>query len=162
MSDGFWDWAVAAYAAHGVAEECLHLQDVHDQVVPLLLWAAWQAETGRKPDEDAIEGAVDTTRVWADHAVVPLRELRRALKTRRPDMADPDREAVRAQVKAVELEAERRLMLALEVLAPAPAPGGKAPATVELLVRVAREWGDQIPRPALGHLADALAKRLPA
>lgn len=160
MSDGFWDWAAAAYAAPGVAEECLHLQDVHEQAVPLLLWAAWQAETGRAPDEDALEGAIDTTRVWADHAVVPLRELRRALKTRRPDMADADREAVRAQVKAVELEAERRLMLALEGLA--PAPGGKAPATVDLLVRVARAWGDQIPRPALGHLAEALARRLPA
>ena len=59
MSDGFWDWAVAAYAAPGVAEECLHLQDVHEQAVPLLLWAAWQAETGRAPDEEALEGAVD-------------------------------------------------------------------------------------------------------
>ena len=66
MSDGFWDWAVAAYAAPGVAEECLHLQDVHEQAVPLLLWAAWQAETGRAPDEEALEGAVDTTQVWAD------------------------------------------------------------------------------------------------
>ncbi len=160
MSDGFWDWAVAAYAAPGVAEECLHLQDVHEQAVPLLLWAAWCAGTGRAPDEDALEGAVDTTRVWADHAVVPLRDLRRALKTRRPDMADADREAVRAMVKAAELEAERRLMLTLEGLA--PDPGGKAPTTVELLVRVARKWGDQIPRPALGHLAEALAKRLPA
>ena len=158
MSDGFWDWAVAAYAAPGVAEECLHLQEVHDQAVPLLLWAAWCAETGRAPDADALEGAVDTTRVWADHAVVPLRELRRALKTRRPDMADPDREAVRARVKAAELEAERRLMLALEGLA----PGGKAPPTVDLRVRLAREWGDQIPRPALGHLAEALTRRLPA
>ena len=160
MSNGFWDWAVAAYAAPGVAEECLHVQAVHVQAVPRLRGAAGQAETGRAPDEEAIEGAVDTTRVWADHAVVPLRELRRALKTRRPDMADADREAVRAQVKAVELEAERRLMLALEGLA--PAPGGKAPPMVDLLVRVAREWGDQIPRPALGHLAEALAKRLPA
>ncbi|MEH6663313.1 MAG: TIGR02444 family protein [Brevundimonas sp.] len=160
MSSGFWDWAVAAYAAPGVADECLHLQDVHDQAAPLLLWAAWQAETGRAPDEDAIEAAVDTTRVWAAHAVGPLRELRRALKIRRPDMADADREAVRARVKAVELEAERRLMLALEALA--PGPGGRPAASVDLLVRVARAWGDQIPRPALGHLAEALARRLPA
>jgi uncharacterized protein (TIGR02444 family) len=160
MSTGFWDWAVAAYAAPGVAEECLHLQDVHEQAVPLLLWAAWCAETSRAPDEEAIEGAIDTTRVWADHAVVPLRDLRRALKTRRPDMADDDREAVRAQVKAVELEAERRLMLALEGLA--PESGGKTSPMVELLVRVARAWGDQIPRPALGHLAEVLARRLPA
>ena len=30
MSDGFWDCAVAAYAATGVAEESLHLQDVNN------------------------------------------------------------------------------------------------------------------------------------
>ena len=160
MSDGFWDWAVAAYGAPGVAAECLHLQDVHEQSVPLLLWAAWCAQSGRAPDEDAIEGAVDTTRVWADQAVVPLRDLRRALKTRRPDMDDDDREAVRAQVKAAELEAERRLMLALEGLA--PDPGGKALTAADLLIRVARAWSHQVPRPALGHLAEALARRLPA
>lgn len=156
----FWDWAAAAYGAPGVAEECLHLQDVHEQNIPLLLWAAWQAETGRAPDEEAVEAAVDTARVWADHAVIPLRDLRRALKTRRPDMADDDREAVREQVKAVELEAERRLMRALEGLA--PPPGGPPVKTADLLIRVARAWGDQIPRPALGHLAEALARRLPA
>src|SRR5690606_9342164 len=97
---GLWDWALAAYAAPGVADECLHLQDVHDQNVPLLLWAAWCAETGRRPDENAVEAACDTARVWAEQAAAPLRTLRRALKTRRPDMADEDREAVRAQVKA--------------------------------------------------------------
>ena len=36
-----------------------------------------------------------------------------------PDLDDAAREAVRAQVKAVELEAERRLLAALEALAPA-------------------------------------------
>lgn len=160
MSGAFWDWALAAYGAPGVAEECLHLQDTHDQNVPLLLWAAWCAETGRAADEEAIEAACDTARVWADHAVIPLRELRRALKTRRPDMEDIDREAVRTQVKAVELEAERRLMLALEGLA--PAPGGTAVKTPDLLVRAARQWSSQIPRPALGHLAERLSQRLPA
>lgn len=160
MSGAFWDWALAAWGAPGVAEECLHLQDTHDQNVPLLLWAAWCAETGRAPDGEVIEAACDTARVWADHAVVPLRALRRALKTRRPDMQDADREAVRAQVRAAELEAERRLMLALEGLAPAPA--GAAVKAPDLLVQVAREWGGQVPRPALGHLAERLARRLAA
>lgn len=160
MSDGFWDWALAAYAAPGVADECLHLQDVHDQNAPLLLWAAWCAETGRALDEDAVEAACDTARAWADNAVVPLRALRRALRTRRPDMTDEDREAVRAQIKAVELDSERRLMTALEALS--PGLGGPSEPATKLLVRVARAWGDQVPRPALGHLAEALRRRLPA
>lgn len=160
MSGAFWDWSVAAYAAPGVAEECLHLQDTHDQIVPLLLWAAWCAETGRTPDADDVEGACDTARVWADHAVTPLRTLRQALKIRRPDMIDEDREAVRAQVKTIELDAERRLMSALEALSPSPGPS--APQMRDILILVARTWAEQVPRPALGHLADALKRRLSA
>ncbi len=49
MSDDLWTWACAAYAAPGVAEACLSLQDYHEQNVPLLLWAAWTAATGRRP-----------------------------------------------------------------------------------------------------------------
>ena len=45
-----WDWAVAAYSAEGVAEACLELQDSAGQNIPLLLWAAWCAAEGRKPD----------------------------------------------------------------------------------------------------------------
>ena len=155
-----WDWSVRAWQAPGASETCLELQDAAGQNAPLLLWAAWAARTGRVPDADALEAACDIARAWQETAIAPLRDVRRALKGRNPDLEDADREAVRSQVKAVELEAERRLMLALEGLA--PAPGGKAPPMVDLLVRVAREWGDQIPRPALGHLAEALAKRLPA
>ena len=53
MSDDLWTWACAAYAAPGVSEACLSLQDYHEQNVPLLLWAAWTAITGRRPDEEA-------------------------------------------------------------------------------------------------------------
>src|SRR5690606_10945881 len=55
MSDDLWTWACAAYAAPGVSEACLSLQDYHEQNVPLLLWAAWTAVTGRRPDEETIE-----------------------------------------------------------------------------------------------------------
>ena len=62
MSDPFWDWALKAYAAPGVQEACLQLQDGTGQNVPLLLWAGWTAATGRVLDEDAIEGACDCAR----------------------------------------------------------------------------------------------------
>ena len=52
-----WDWAIAAYGAPGVAEACLALQDSNEQNVPLLLWSAWVARTGRKPDVETIEAA---------------------------------------------------------------------------------------------------------
>lgn len=151
-----WDWAVKAYAAPGVSEACLDLQDHAGQNVPLLLWAAWTARTGRKPDEDAIEGACDAARAWQEAAIEPLRALRRSLKARNPDLDNDAREAVRTQVKAVELAAERRLLEALEVLSPEPAGAPRPP--IDALVAVARIWSPMTPRPGLILLAD----RLPA
>jgi uncharacterized protein (TIGR02444 family) len=151
-----WDWARAAYAADGVAEACLELQDASGQNVPLLLWAGWCAAEGRAPDADALEAAGDTARAWQETAIAPLRAVRRALKARAPDLDDDDREAVRAQVKAAELDAERRLLAALEALAPASS-GPRAPPLV-LLVAAARVWSPMTPRAGLIRLAD----RLPA
>lgn len=149
-----WDWAVRAYAVEGVEIACLDLQDAQGQNVPLLLWAAWTAATGRPLDDDIIDAACDTARVWQDSAIVPLRAVRRALRTRTPDMDDADREAVRAQVKTVELDAERRLLAALEALSPPPA-GGPRP-TLTALVAVSRAWSEITPRTALTLLADRL------
>lgn len=151
-----WNWATTAYAAGGVEDACLELQDSAGQNIPLLLWAAWCAAEGRRPDEDVLEAACDAARAWQDAAIAPLRSVRRALKARVPDLDDTAREAVRAQVKAVELEAERRLLGALEALSPA-ASAPPRPA-LEALVAVARVWSPMTPRAGLIQLAD----RLPA
>ena len=151
-----WDWAVRAYGTEGVSETCLTLQDVHEQNVPLLLWAAWTAATGRRPDEETIEAAADTARAWDLTAVAPLRAVRRTLKAPIPDIDDPAREAVRTQVKAIELAAERHLLAALEALTPAPDGAPQPP--ISALAAAARAWGAVTPRPALVRLAE----RLPA
>lgn len=149
-----WDWAVAAYAAPDVAEACLLLQDRHEQNVPLLLWSAWVAATGRRPDEETLEAACDTARAWDSLAVAPLRAIRRTLKAPIPDIDDAPREAIRDRIKAVALEAERRLLEALEALAPEPA--GPPRAAIDALVGTARIWAPVTPRPALIALADSL------
>ncbi|WP_339932112.1 TIGR02444 family protein [uncultured Brevundimonas sp.] len=151
-----WDWAVRAYGTEGVSETCLTLQDVHEQNVPLLLWAAWTAATGRRPDEETVEAAADTARAWDLAAVAPLRAVRRTLKAAIPDIDNPAREAIRTQVKAVELDAERQLLAALEALAPAPDAAPQPP--IAALAAAARAWGTVTPRPALVRLAE----RLPA
>lgn len=155
MSD-FWTWAVAAYDAPGVAEACLSLQDHNEQNVPLLLWAAWVAVTGRRPDEETIEAACDAARAYDSVVTAPLRAVRRTLKAPIPDVADDHREALRRQVKALELDAERRLMLELEALA--PAPSGAPRRAIDGLAETAKLWARVVPRPALTTLAD----RLPA
>ncbi len=156
MSSGLWDWAVRAWAADGVREACLHLQDAAGQNPPLLLWAAWAARTGRKPDADALEGACDIARAWQEAAIAPLRAVRRTLKGRNPDLEDADREAIRAQVMAGALAAERRLLAALETLAP-PSEGAPRP-VLDAMVAVARQWSPMTPRAGLTELAE----RLPA
>lgn len=160
MSDSLWDWSLSAYAAPGVSEACLGLQDAQGHNVPLLLWSAWVAETGRRPDAETIEAACETARVWSDVAIAPLRSVRRTLKGPIADMATVDREIIREQVKAIELEAERRLLVTLETLAP-PVSGAPRP-TLDGLIATARVWDRVIPRPALTELAERLAGRLPA
>lgn len=155
MSD-LWTWAVTAYDAPGVAEACLSLQDHNEQNVPLLLWAAWVAVTGRRPDEETIEAACDAARAYDTVVVAPLRAVRRTLKAPIPDVDHDHREALRQQVKALELDAERRLMLELEALA--PAPSGAPRRAIDGLAESAKLWARVVPRPALTTLAD----RLPA
>lgn len=155
QSASLWDWAVAAYAAPGVSEACVALQDNHEQNVPVLLWSAWIAATGRHPDAETIEAACDTARAWDSVVVAPLRAIRRTLKAPIPDIDDAPRQAVRDRVKALELLAERHLLEALEALA-SEAPTGPPRPLVEALVATARVWAQVTPRPALIRLADAL------
>lgn len=151
-----WDWSLRAWKSPGVEAACLDLQDAQGQNIPLLLWAAWSAVSGRPLGEDEVDAACDTARVWQETVAAPLRSIRRALKTRLPDLDDDDREAVRAQVQAVEIDAERRLLAALEALS--PPSSGPPRAVLPALATVARQWSPVTPRTAL----TLLAERLPA
>ena len=142
-----WDWAVSAYAAPGVADTCLHLQDAADQNVPLLLWAAWCARTGRPLDADTVEAGCDTARAWNDAAIGPIRSVRRTLKSPLADIDTEDREAVRGAVKALELDCERRLLAALE--AESEPPTGPPRDELDAMVAVSRVWSRMIPRAGL-------------
>lgn len=117
---GLWDWALDAYARPGAADACLALQDEHRQNVPLLLWVIWAAERGG-PDASALQQGAGLARAWQAALIGPVRELRRRLKSPVAEVAESDRGAIRAQVKTTELDAERRLLVALEPLA-APSP----------------------------------------
>jgi uncharacterized protein (TIGR02444 family) len=131
----FWDWAVAVYARPGVAEACLELQDTYRQNVPLLLWAAWRGGD--------VAAAAALARQWDGEVIAPLRGVRRRLKGR------SGAESLREQVKAVELEAERTLMAALEALA-GPVPDERA------LAAAAAAWGVAPPSEALARLRAAI------
>ena len=151
-----WDWVTAVYARDGVEEACLDLQDGYDQSVPYLLWAAWAAATGRALDAEALEMGGETARIWDNAAIEPLRIIRRRLKKPLPDIGDPAREALRAQVKAAELTGERLLLEDLETLA--PEAKSQALPLGPALIAAAKAWSNVTPRAQLEALAAALSE----
>ncbi len=150
-----WSWALEVYARPGVREELLELQDGQGQNACLLLWAGWCAAEGRPLEPDAIEEAADIARTWEDTAVAPLRKVRRALKKPIADMEPLAREAVRDQIKAVELAAEKALLEGLE--ASTPPPGGKPVTAEAALALAAKAWAPVVPRAQLSRLAAKLS-----
>ena len=145
----FWDWALAAYDRPGVPEACLALQDDHGQQTAYLLWAIYAA-----PDSAALAHGAKLARHWELEVLGPVRQARRSLKPDLPPVDSRRRLALREEVKAVELAAERLLMETLEQLSGSPAASG---ASVIALTHASEAWGHSPPTEALQRLASALA-----
>jgi uncharacterized protein (TIGR02444 family) len=143
-----WDWTLEAYGRPGVPEACLSLQDDHGQNTSLLLWAVW----AEADDPGLLARAADAAHRWEETALVPLRAVRRALKPPLPPVADDAREALREDVKAAELRAERVLMETLEAMGRGRG-GAHALAALEA---ASKAWGKPAPANALAVLAAAL------
>ena len=143
-----WDWVLEAYGRAGVPEACLALQDRHGQNTSFLLWAVY----AEAKDAALLARAAEATRAWDRTALVPLREVRRALKAPLPPVADRAREALREEVKGLELAAERVLLETLESLS--HHRGGAH--ALEALEAAARAWDKPAPPDALAELAAAL------
>lgn len=95
-----WDFSLAIYAMPGVAPACLRCQDESGADVNTLLFLLWQARRGSRLTDSGIRAADHVASEWRREIVHPLRKARRSLKA----MGE---EALRAQVAAAELEAER-------------------------------------------------------
>lgn len=140
---GLEAYAAALYGRPGVTEACLELQDRHGADVNLLLAACWLAARGVRLDPDAAERLRELAAAWRENVVAPLRQVRRALRPLATDLggsAAGSRAArLRAEVAAVELEAERLVEGLLEAAA-APLrcgpPGGREVASANLVLLV--------------------------
>jgi len=96
-----WEFSLAVYGRNGVAGECLGLQERLKLDVNLLLFAAYMgAVDGVRLEVADVAAANAFVADWQANVVRPLRQARRALK-------GTDAEALRAQVKTSELDAER-------------------------------------------------------
>ena len=121
----FWRFSLQFYRQPAVADACIALQEQSGVDVNLLLFLLWQATRQRtfSPDEVAtLEARIGP---WREATVVPLRAVRRALKSPPALVAPATAEAFRTRIKAVELEAERLQQEAMYELARGDAPLGK-------------------------------------
>ncbi|OLF51202.1 TIGR02444 family protein [Pseudomonas chlororaphis] len=114
MSPDLWSFTLKTYARPGVEEACLNLQAAGANVC-LLLCAAWLGARGVACNTQRVEQLRALGQPWHDDVVKPLRQLR--TQWRAGASTDPQLAALREQIKALELEAERQLLLRLETLA---------------------------------------------
>ncbi|WMI99729.1 TIGR02444 family protein [Pseudomonas chlororaphis subsp. aurantiaca] len=114
MSSDLWSFTLETYARPGVEEACLNLQAAGANVC-LLLCAAWLGARGVACTAQRLQQLQTLGQPWHDEVVRPLRQLR--TQWRPAASADPELAVLREQVKALELEAERQLLLRLEALA---------------------------------------------
>lgn len=96
-----WDFSLVVYGSDGVADECLAQQERLKLDVNLLLFAAYMgAVDGVRLEVADVVAANALVADWQANVVRQLRQARHALK-------GSGAEALRAQVKASELEAEK-------------------------------------------------------
>ena len=160
----FWRFSVKFYAAPGVAQACIELQDRAKVDVNILFFLLWNATQNRALDHAAVAELDRMIGGWRDATVIPLREMRRALKAPPPVMAPDTAEGFRTRIKAVELEAERLQQEAMYDLAqsgrfgqPATTPGEAAAISVKAYQAVL----GQFPATPLDIVLSAFAKFKP-
>ena len=127
----FWQFSVKFYAEPGVAQACIDLQDQASVDVNILFFLLWNATQNRALGNSEVAELERDIGPWRDMAVVPLRNVRRALKAPPAVMAPQDAEGFRTRIKAVELEAERLQQEAMYGLAQSGRIGRQAPSKME-------------------------------
>ncbi len=114
----FWRFSLQFYRLPKVADACIALQEDAGVDVNLLLFLLWHAKQRRRLSAADVAALESQIAPWRDLTVLPLRSVRRGLKSPPALVAAPTAEAFRNRIKAVELEAERLQQEAMYALAP--------------------------------------------
>lgn len=117
-----WDFSLALYAREPVKLAALALQE-SGLDVNLAFWIVWLA-AGRRDPQPSLGEAMRVAADWHALAVGPLRGVRDRLKVTQAPVPPDGALALRRQVLAAELEAERIAQTMLEGL-PAPVQEGR-------------------------------------
>lgn len=101
-----WRFIGAVYTRPGVQQSCLHLQERMQADIVLLLFGGWLARCGMALSTAATHEATALVSSWREAVIGPLRAIRTTMKSS-PLMVRPEAAALRDQIKADELTAER-------------------------------------------------------
>lgn len=114
MQDDLWRYACELYARPGVEAACLAAQKAGSNVC-LVLCAHWLERRGVAWTAGRAEALAEIALPWTETVVMPLRTLRQQWKP--AAMEDETLRALRASIKALELDAERALLERLQAQA---------------------------------------------
>ena len=153
-ADALWSFSLALYGRPGVPAWCLDLQDAHGADVNVMLALLFAGMRGVRLDASAVAALDAAVRDWRDDVVVPLRRVRRRLKTE-----EGDAQALRTTIKGAELTAER---LEQQVLAARLAPLPDTPAPAEAQAAAAANLAHYLAPRGAGAKAAAILAQLDA
>ena len=111
MSSDLWSFSLGTYARPGAEAACLTLQ-AQGLNVCLLLCGLWLGQRGVTCNMQRLQQLRNVAEPWDADVVRPLRALRVNWKVTAAE--DAELNTLREQVKTLELEAERHLLLRLE------------------------------------------------
>lgn len=114
MASQLWSFTQNFYARPGVEQACLTLQTSGANVCAVLcgVWLGLEGVAFTRQRQEEIR---QLAAPWQEDVVRPLRELRTRWKAK--SVGDEQWRALREQLKGLELDAERELLLRLEGLA---------------------------------------------
>ncbi len=114
MAEGLWAFSLRFYDDAPTQAACLALQDEAGGDVNVMLWLLWRASRGEMIGPEGVAELDALVAPWREAVVRPLRTVRREMKARALGPDPEAQEAVRAQVKKVELSAEKAQQAVLE------------------------------------------------
>ncbi len=118
----FWDFSLRVYGSDGVPAACIALQERRGIDVNLLLFCAWNGESGRGVlAESDLEATLAATTAWNRDIVCALRVVRNRLKGGMPSIPTERSDVLRKMILEIEVKSEHveQIALAAAVVRPA-------------------------------------------
>ncbi len=102
-----WRYALALYRREGVAPACLTLQAHLGLDVCMLIYALYAAHSRCEVSPATVTHVDQGLKAWREQVVLPLRQIRQAMKVGVHEIAPDLNHWVREQIKATEVNAEQ-------------------------------------------------------